>query len=192
MQYPLTLRFKIAAVAPQITVTDADGSSICYVKQKLFKLKERVEVFTDSTKSEKLAEIAANKIIDWSATYAIADPAGGTLGAVKRSGTKSLWRAHYEIQKDGVKAYEIREGNPWTKFVDSFFEGIPIIGMFSGYLFHPTYEVKDARGELCYHLKKQPAFMEGVFTIEEVKDSPDDILVLLSILMMALLERQRG
>lgn len=30
------------------------------------------------------------------------------------------------------------------------------------------------------------------FKIEETKDSPDDILILMSILMMTLLERQRG
>lgn len=192
MQYPLTLKFKIVAVAPQITVTDANGNSICYVKQKLFKLKERVEVFTDSSKAEKLAEIGADKIIDWSATYTISDPAGNAFGAVKRSGMKSLWRTHYTIFKDGQKAYEIREGNPWTKFFDSLFEGIPVIGMLSGYVFHPTYEVKNNQGELCYHLKKQPAFLEGIFKIEETKDTPDDILVMMSVLMMSLLERQRG
>ena len=192
MQYPLTLRFKIATVAPQISVTDAEGDSICYVKQKLFKLKERVEVFTDSTQSEKLAEIHADKVIDWSATYTISDPAGNTLGAVQRSGTRSLWRAHYEIKKDGITAYKLREGNPWTKFFDGLFGGIPIIGMFSGYLFHPTYEVRDSRGELCYRVRKRPAFLEGVFTIGDVEPSPDDVLVLLSILMMTLLERQRG
>lgn len=192
MQYPLTLKFKIVAVAPQITVTDASGASICYVKQKLFKLKERIEVFTDSSKTQKLAEIGADKIIDWSATYTISDPSGNTFGAVKRSGMKSLWRAHYDILKDGQKVFEIREGNPMTKFFDSLFEGIPIIGMLSGYLFHPTYEIKDTAGELCYHLKKQPAFLEGVFKIEETKDTPDDVLVLMSVLMMALLERQRG
>lgn len=180
------------AVAPQITVTDANGTSVCYVKQKLFKLKERVEVFTDSSKREKLTEIGANKIMDWSATYTISDPDGEVLGAVKRSGMKSLWRTHYEILKDGQAVYELREGNPWTKFFDGLFAGIPIIGMLSGYLFHPSYEIKDSEGALCYHLKKQPAFLEGVFKIEETKDSPDDILILMSILMMTLLERQRG
>ena len=45
MQYPLELKFKVLALAPQISVTDAGGQQIFYVKQKLFKLKEAVTVF---------------------------------------------------------------------------------------------------------------------------------------------------
>jgi uncharacterized protein YxjI len=192
MQYPLTMTFKIVAVAPQITVTDATGKSILYVKQKVLKLKEKVEVFSDDSKSQKLAEISADKVIDWSANYTFTTVDGTPFGSVKRSGTKSLWKAHYDIKKNGETLFEMREGNPWTKFFDSLFTSIPILGMFSGYVFHPTYEIKNTQGELCYLVTKKPAFWEGVFEIEEPINTPDDIIVLLSILMMTLLERQRG
>jgi hypothetical protein len=57
----------------------------------------------------------------------------------------------------------------------------------------PQITVTDANGtSVCYHLKKQPSLFEGVFKIEETEDSPDDILILMAILMMTLLERQRG
>lgn len=32
------------ALAPQATVTDANGAAVCYLKQKLFAFKEKVEV----------------------------------------------------------------------------------------------------------------------------------------------------
>mgnify|MGYP000594785739 CR=1 FL=1 len=51
MNYPLNLSFKIVAIAPQIYVSDAQGGSVCFVKQKLFKLKEDIIVFSDSSKA---------------------------------------------------------------------------------------------------------------------------------------------
>ena len=47
MKYPLSLSFKIMAMAPQIYVRDATGEIVCYVKQKMFRLKEVVSVFRD-------------------------------------------------------------------------------------------------------------------------------------------------
>ena len=39
MNYPLHLSFKILALARQLSMTDASGNRIFYVKQKVFKLK---------------------------------------------------------------------------------------------------------------------------------------------------------
>lgn len=97
MNYPVTFRFKLIALAPQIYVTDADGKTICYVKQKLFRFKEKVEVFTDDSMRQLLATIEADRIIDWSARYTFRGPNGEMLGAVGRRGLKSLWRAHYDV-----------------------------------------------------------------------------------------------
>jgi len=44
MQYPLSIRFKIFALAPQVSVTDGAGNLMCYVQQKLFRFKEQVTV----------------------------------------------------------------------------------------------------------------------------------------------------
>ena len=43
IQYPLTLSFKVFALASQATVTDATGRTILYTKQKMFKFREHVE-----------------------------------------------------------------------------------------------------------------------------------------------------
>jgi len=51
MNYPLQLSFKIVAFAPQLKVTDANGATVCFVRQKMFKLKEAVEVFTDEART---------------------------------------------------------------------------------------------------------------------------------------------
>ena len=69
MNYPLTFRFKLLAFSPQIYVEDAAGKTVCYVKQKLFRLRENVEVHTDETRQQMHSTITADRIIDWSARY---------------------------------------------------------------------------------------------------------------------------
>ena len=66
--YPLDLLFKFSIV-PQISVTDSSGQQIAYVKQKLFKLKEAISVFSDETQTNISFKIEADRVIDFSAKY---------------------------------------------------------------------------------------------------------------------------
>jgi len=194
MQYPLDLSFKIMALAPQISVTDASGGLVFYVKQKLFKLKEEITVFADAQQTQPLYKINADRVLDFSARYHFTDVNGTDLGSVKREGMRSLWRAHYDIFEGDALMMTIREENPWVKVLDGLFGQIPFIGMFSGYLFHPAFLVSRTDGTVVMRLKKQPAFLESKFTIEKQAelDEGRETRVLLSLLMMLLLERSRG
>ena len=196
MNYPLNLSFKIVAIAPQIFVNDAQRSPICYIKQKLFKFKEDIQVYSDPSKSRQIASIKANKIIDWSARYFFTDPQGNDIGSVGRQGMKSIWRARYDVFNPGDEAadFKVQEENPWTKVFDGLIGGIPIIGAFSGYFFHPSYMATRADGTPVMRVQKQPAFFEGKFTIEKLADlSPqEEVNLIYSFLMLLLLERERG
>lgn len=192
MNYPLTFRFKIVAIAPQVQVTDADGNTVCYVKQKLFKLKENIVVYADENKQATVCEIKADRVIDWSGNYSFVTPDGKEFGSVKRQGLKSLFSARYDISRDGQQLFELREENPWSKFFDGLFESIPVLGMFSGYLFHPRYAIQTPDGRKHFTLHKRPAFLEGLFELEQHQETDADLVVLMSILMMLFLERQRG
>jgi len=196
MNYPLNLSFKIVAVAPQIFVHDAQGGSICYVKQKLFKFKEDIQVFSDESKSRQIASIKANKVLDWSARYFFTDNEGNDVGSVGRQGMRSIWRARYDVFNPGDEAtdFKVQEENPWTKVMDGVLGGIPVLGMFSGYFFHPSYVATRADGTPVMRVKKQAAFFEGKFTIEKLADlSPqEEVNLIYSFLMLLLLERSRG
>jgi uncharacterized protein YxjI len=194
MQYPLELTFKIMALAPQISVTDANGDQVFYVKQKLFKLKEAVTVFADKEQTRPLYNINADRIIDFSAQYHFTDQTGMTLGSVKRDGVKSLWRSRYNVMNGSAPNLTIHEENPWVKVIDGVVGEIPIIGMFTGYLFHPAYLVDRAGGQTLMKLEKQPAFFESKFEIQKLAEmeSLEETRVLLSLLMLVLLERSRG
>ena len=194
MKFPLTLRFKLLALAPQIFVQDAQQNPICYVKQKLLRLREKVEVFADESRSALICTIEADRIIDFSACYTFKAPDGTLLGKVRRKGMKSLWRAHYEVlDGQGNPSYVIREENPFTKVLDGFIGELPIIGIFSGYFLNPRYAIL-RNDEKVMSMVKHRAFLESRFEIVQngsVSES-DQLAVVLSLLMFVLLERSRG
>jgi len=196
IRYPLTLSFKILALASQATVTDADGRVVLYTKQKLFKFREHVQIFTDKSQTTLLAEIKANKVIDWSARYFSTDADGREIGSVGRRGWRSIWKAHYEVFNPGDNNadFSIHEENAWAKVMDSFLGDIPILGMFTGYFFHPRYLASRAGGPPAVRLTKQAAFFEGRFQIDKLTDlTPrEELNLFLSFLMLVLLERRRG
>ena len=194
MQYPLSLSFKVWAFSPQITVRDADGNLVGYVKQKLFKLKEDVVVFADEAQTKPLYNIKADRILDVSACYHFTDLAGGKLGAIKRRGWRSMWRAHYEILDGENPVMNVREESVLTRFLDGAFQEIPILGIFSGYVFNPSYLVSRLDGAPVMRLKKQPAFLEGRFAISKLGELTlqEEQRILLGLIMMTLLERMRG
>ena len=196
IQYPLKLSFKIMALASQATVTDAAGNTVLFTKQKMFKFREHVEIFTDKSKATRLADIKTRKVIDWSARYEATDANEQPIGAVGRKGWRSIWRAHYEVFNPGDETpdFSIREENPGAKVMDGFLSGIPIIGFASGYLFHPRYLATRSNGNPAMRLEKKAAFFEGKFEITKVGDlTPrEELNLILSFMMLVMLERKRG
>ena len=78
--------------------------------------------------------------------------------------------------------------------MDGVLGDLPIVGLLSGYFFHPSYSVTRPDGRRVLHVKKRAALWEGRFTIErEAEITPDEEApAILAILMMVLLERDRG
>jgi hypothetical protein len=194
MQYPLELTFKLWAFAPQMLVVDAQNNLIFYVRQKLFKLKEAITVFADAERNRPLYYIKADRIIDFSARYDFTDEHGDYIGSVKRRGLKSLWRARYDIFDGDVTTLNIQEKNPWVKVADALFAEIPVVGMFTGYVFNPVYLVSRDDGSIVMRLEKTPSFFSRKFIIKTVDSisTREEKQVLLSLMMMLLLERSRG
>lgn len=193
--YPINFEFKIGTFANDFTAKDSSGKTIAYVKQKMFKLKEAIQVFSNESKSEVLYTIGADRVIDFNASYEFKNVNGISLGKVGRKGRKSLLKAHYDIfDENGTQGYSITEENPWAKVGDALFSEIPLLGMFTGYVFNPKYVVKGSNDQIIARLSKEASFFGRKFKLEEVGkfEQGDDERVLLALMMMSLLERRRG
>jgi uncharacterized protein YxjI len=192
--YPLTLSFKIIAIAPQIKVTDASGQTVLYVRQKALALREDVRIYADEAQQNQLFQLNADRIVDWSANYRIRTAAGVDLGNVRRKGMRSLWNATYEVaQPDGQTIALIHEENVWVKVIDGLVGEVPVVGWVAAMFINPAY-VAECDNLVMLRMKKEPAFLEGKFTIEKLGEFAEaqESLLLASLLMMILLERSRG
>ena len=195
LQFPIHFKFNIGTLSNDFTATDASGKVIAYVKQKMFKLKEDISIYTDDTQNKEIYRIKADRWLDFSAAYSFSDDTGKEFGKIVRKGWRSIWKTHYELIDQFEKVqYDIREENAWVKVADSLFGQIPLIGIFTGYLFNPSYLLSDQAGKPIVKLKKQASFFGRKFEIEKLGeiDNDDDDRIMLGLMMMILLERRRG
>lgn len=197
MQYPLKLSFKIAALAPQLFVRDSAGTELLYVKQKMMSFKDKVTVFSDSGQTRPLYEINADRIMDFNARFTFTEAGSGqVLGSVKRQGSKSLWKATYEIfsADDRPLAVTVEE-NPWVKVLDAFLMEVPFVNLFHGYFLNPKYLVSDSTSQRpLLRVIKSKSFFESKFEVVKLDgpaDESSEQTILLAILMMVLHERRR-
>lgn len=195
LEFPLNFVFKIATFSNDFTVTDVNNQVITYVKQKMFKFIDEISVFDSEAQFDKLYTIKANKWLDFSTTYTFTNNQGLEIGRVARKGWKSIWKAHYEIYDEKeVQDLLIQEKNPWTKVFDSLLGEVPILNFFTGYLFNPSYIVKRPDGTEVAMLTKLPSFFGRRFLVNKLNDleKGEAERIVLGLMMMVLLERQRG
>ncbi|NJL95592.1 MAG: hypothetical protein HC915_18615 [Anaerolineae bacterium] len=201
-RYPLSMNFKLVALAPRVIIRDANGVEQLFLSQRVLKLKEDVRIYNNSQKEREVFKLRADRIIDFSATYHFLEAdTERKLGSVKRKGMRSLWRAtYYSDDANGQQTHHIKEDNAWTKVGDALFSEIPVVGMFSGYVFNPSYTTyrgtdRNDESQPIMRLHKTPSFFESTYVIDLVNPNvPEDeeLRVLLALFMVVQLERRRG
>jgi hypothetical protein len=195
LQFPLDLTFKIGTLSNDFVTKDANGETVAYVRQKMMKLIDEVQVFSNEDRAEIIYSIKANKWLDFSASYSFTDSLGRNVGRVARKGWASLWKANYDIfDESEIKVLFVREVNPWAKVFDSLLCEVPVLNLLSGYLFHPAYAVARPDGTIVVQLKKRASFFGRRFIIEKQAEfeKEEEERILLGLMMMILLERRRG
>lgn len=195
LQFPLELSFKISTFSNDFLAFNAKGESVGYVRQKMLKFVEEIEIFeNESQESKKIYDIKADRWLDFNASYSFFQ-GDKFIGNIARKGWVSLWSAKYEsFDENRTQILKIQEDNPFIKILDGLVGQIPIIGMFVGYFFNPSYSAFDTQGNFIARLSKLPSFWGRKFNIVAV-DGIDEKLaetVFLSYTMMVLLERRRG
>ncbi len=79
-------------------IYDQNWNLLMFSKQKAFKLREDIRIYTDESMTKELLTIKARQIVDFSATYDIVDATTNeTVGAYRRKGLSSIIRDHWLI-----------------------------------------------------------------------------------------------
>ena len=74
------------------------GHLAFFVKQKAFRLKEDITIFSDETQTQPMLQIRARNIIDFAAIYDVIDPhTGQAVGAIQRKGIRSMLRDEWHV-----------------------------------------------------------------------------------------------
>lgn len=195
MLFPLRFTFKITTITNDFRVHDAEGREQAFVRQKLFKLKEEIHVFSNEDRSQLNFKIKADRWLDFSATYRFFDARDKEVGSIVRRGMRSLWKASYQIFDENQQPdFAVNEENAMVKVFDGFFGELPIIGLFSGYFFNPSYTVTRPDGTIIARLQKEKSFFGRRFSVNKLAEfeSGEENRILLGLMMMILLERDRG
>ncbi len=124
-----TVRRKILKIfGAAFHVYDAQGQLVGYCKQKAFKLKEDIRLFTDESRSTELLRLSARSIIDFGATYDVTTPDGGAVGSLRRKGLKSSFvRDEWLVfDEEGEQIATIRETGSFTPFVRRYIDNIAV------------------------------------------------------------------
>ena len=115
-----TVRRKILKIfGAAFHVYDEAGSVVGYCKQKAFKLKEDIRLYTDESMNEPLLTLSARSIIDFGATYDVTLPDGSSIGSLRRKGLKSTFlRDEWLVfDESGNEIGLIREKNAFIALI---------------------------------------------------------------------------
>ena len=121
------IRRKILTVmGASFHVYDPDGQVVAFSRQKAFKLKEDIRVYTDDTKSTELLTVMARQVIDFSASYDMVDSTEQRkIGAARRKGWSSIMRDSWELldEQDQPIAH-LREDSAFKAFLRRFLSNL--------------------------------------------------------------------
>ena len=181
-----TIRRKVFKLfGASFQVYDPAGRVVGFSKQKAFKLKEDIRLYTDESASEELLAIHARQIIDFSAAYDILDVStGAAVGTARRKGFRSILRDSWELldEHDRLLA-RVQE--------DSQFKAL--LRRFVSNLIPQTFHVKGDDGVL--HATLRQPFNPFVYKLDvtiEQRSPLDRRLVLAAAILLAAIEgRQR-
>ena len=123
-----TIRQKILKIfGAAFHIYDDQGTVIGYCKQKAFRLREQLVLYTDERQSEVLLRIQARTILDFGTTYDI-DSDTARLGSVRRKGLRSIVRDEWVVlDPDGTEIATLREDSMGKALARRF---LPLAGAF--------------------------------------------------------------
>lgn len=92
------LKRQVFAMTGAFRLYSDSGELLAYARQKMFKIREDLRVFTDEAQTQELIRIQARQIMDFSAAYDVYDSfTQEKIGTVRRRGWRSIARDEWEF-----------------------------------------------------------------------------------------------
>lgn len=185
-----TIRRKILTVlGAAFHVYDAEGKVIAYCRQKAFKLREDLRLFTDESQSTMLLTMKARQVIDFGVTFDVMLPDGQSLGSIRRKGLKSILRDAWmvfppgETGKGAQPIGTIIEDSGFKAFARRF---VPYVGVLMPQKMH--LDAADGRRIATYRTHFNLMVYRLGVAIHEEDEQFDDLLILAAGCLIAAIE----
>jgi len=182
-----TIRRKILQIfGASFHVYGSEGNVIGYCRQKAFKLKEDIRIYTDESMATEMLAINARAIIDFSAAYDVTDSLNQTpLGALQRKGMKSLLQDEWSVlDASGQPIGILKEDSAMMALVRRFLSN----------LVPQVFHLIDNSGRQLAELRTHFNPFVHRMTVNVEDDCPIDPLLVLAagVLLMAVEGRQES
>ncbi len=97
-----TLRRQVFALTGTFRIYNASEQMVLFSRQKMFKLREDIRVYSDENMTQEVLLIQARNIMDFSAAYDVFDPyTQAHIGTLRRKGFRSIVQDEWEILDPG-------------------------------------------------------------------------------------------
>ncbi|KOV79033.1 hypothetical protein ADL03_38620 [Nocardia sp. NRRL S-836] len=103
------------------------GELVGFAEQKRFKIKERITVYTGSSKHRVLFEFNARKVIDLGSGYDVTDADGRSIGLFRKDFARSLLRSTWHLEQPGWGTTAGAERNRWLAGFRRLWQWIPYL-----------------------------------------------------------------
>lgn len=186
-----TIRRKILKLfGASFHVFDESGEVIAFCKQKAFKLREDIRIYTGEDMTTELFSLKARTIMDFSTTYDVALPDGEALGSLRRKGMASTFVRDSWLVFDaaGNEIASIIEQNAWLAFARRMVEWV---ALFSPQKFEVRRPADDAH-VATFRQHFNPAVYRLGVTVHEEDPELDDLVILASACLIAAIEGRQG
>ncbi|MFA5802462.1 MAG: hypothetical protein WC911_08290 [Thermoleophilia bacterium] len=187
LSQPLKVRRKSAMkIGHEVLITDQSDNLLLWVKQKGFKLKEDIRVYSDASRSEERLTIQAAKILDFNAAFHVIDPqTGERIGGFRRKGWSSMLQDEWQI-------LDVNDNQIGSIHEDTML--LALVRRLLTNLVPQTYEFK-VNGESVAQLKQHfnPFLFKGEFQMSpQGSDKLDPRLATAGIVLLMIMEGRQG
>jgi uncharacterized protein YxjI len=89
---------KMLSIGKKYYIKDGSGNDLLFARMEKFKLKPKIFIYSDDSKTDEVLTIAPRNILDFNATYDVIDSKSKELvGSLKREGLHSLFQNKWNI-----------------------------------------------------------------------------------------------